>query len=61
MSQYNNGKLLRSFPSEFPLLALDRVYSKNIIPQGASIIKDCARISDHSPIKADFVIPRETK
>lgn len=61
MSQYNNGKLLRSFPSEFPLLALDRVYSKNIIPHSASIIKDCSRISDHSPIKADFIIERNTK
>lgn len=56
MSKYNGGKLLRSFPSEFPLLALDRVYSKNIAASNASIIKDCSKISDHSPIKAEFII-----
>lgn len=54
LSAYNGGKPLKSFPSEFPLLALDRIYAKNITPVNASIIKDCDKISDHSPVKAEF-------
>lgn len=61
MIEYNKGKFLRSFPSEFPLLALDRIYSRNIKANEASIIKDCSRISDHSPIKAGFIIESKIK
>lgn len=58
LSKYNGGKIMKSFPSEFPLLALDRVYSKNIETLNASIIKDCGKLSDHVPVKAEFSIKK---
>lgn len=50
LSVCNNGKPIKSFPSEYPLLSLDKVFIKGLKAIKGNILKDHFRISDHVPI-----------
>ena len=50
-----HGDYAKSFPAEFPLLKVDRIYYRNLLPQHCEIIRT-HRISDHSPLLARFLL-----
>jgi endonuclease/exonuclease/phosphatase family metal-dependent hydrolase len=58
-SSYNvNGKFTKTFPSYFPILCLDRIYTKGLVPlktfnhQNNNIVL----LSDHLPVMTDVVL-----
>jgi endonuclease/exonuclease/phosphatase family metal-dependent hydrolase len=48
-----HGRLARTFPARLPLLALDRIYARGLMPQAACRLA-AARLSDHLPLLAEF-------
>ena len=52
----NGGKHAATFPALFPLLALDRIYYKNIKCVQVEVLKSplWRKLSDHLPIIAEF-------
>jgi len=53
-----NGKLARTFPSFWPILTLDRIYSRSFAVQSAEALHRSPwnRLSDHAPILARFAL-----
>jgi endonuclease/exonuclease/phosphatase family metal-dependent hydrolase len=53
-----SGKLGRTFPALWPVLALVRIYFRNCRLKRARIVRDraCLLLSDHLPIEAEFEI-----
>jgi endonuclease/exonuclease/phosphatase family metal-dependent hydrolase len=52
-----NGRRCLTFPSRVPVFALDRIYTRGLRCQGASVPRGTAwaRMSDHLPLVAEFV------
>ena len=52
-----------TFPSNMPLLALDHIYTRGLQPVGQHVPHgpQWARLSDHLPLVAEFVMPRSTR
>ncbi|MFM9971539.1 MAG: endonuclease/exonuclease/phosphatase family protein [Burkholderiales bacterium] len=53
-----HGKYARSFPSAFPILRLDRIYTRGFTVDHAQVHhgKPWSRISDHAAISAELVL-----
>lgn len=51
-------KNTRSFPSEYPVLSLDRIYTKGFEITSGEIGKSCGKISDHAPVTASLVLKK---
>lgn len=49
-------KNVRSFPSEYPLLSLDRLYTRGFDIISGEIGKSCGKISDHAPVTASLIL-----
>lgn len=49
------GEYARSFPAEIPLLKVDRIYFRHLLPEHCEIIKT-RNISDHLPLVAEFFV-----
>lgn len=49
------GTPARSFPARFPLLRLDRIYLRNAMPNGATVLSKYpwSHLSDHAPLAAE--------
>lgn len=56
LSLCNNGKPLKSFPSEYPLLSLDKLFIKGLIATKGNVMKDHFRVSDHAPVFIELTI-----
>jgi endonuclease/exonuclease/phosphatase family metal-dependent hydrolase len=54
----HHDRLARTFPSRFPMLALDRIYYRGSRPRAVRCLsgRPWQRLSDHLPIVADFVL-----
>lgn len=54
-----NGKYPATFPSNFPLLSLDRVYLHRVTPISARVLNDghWRQLSDHLPLLVEFDVP----
>lgn len=54
--QATQGKHATTFPSSFPILTLDRIYSRGMTPIKAFILKSSPwnQLSDHIPVLGDF-------
>lgn len=50
------GQYAKTFPVQFPILTLDRLYVKNLECTNVKIYHDQKLISDHLPISAELVI-----
>jgi endonuclease/exonuclease/phosphatase family metal-dependent hydrolase len=48
-----HGDYAKTFPAKVPLLKVDRIYSRNLIVQGASVIRS-KNLSDHLPLWARY-------
>ncbi len=48
-----HGEYAKSFPASLPLLKVDRIYYRNLVPQYCEIIKT-HKLSDHLPLLAKF-------
>jgi len=53
--QVRHGRFAKTFPSYFPVLALDRIYVRGFHVREAEIIKDKA-LSDHDGLLAEIVL-----
>ena len=50
-----HGDYAKTFPAKLPLLKVDRIYSRNLKVQGASVIRS-KKLSDHFPLQAWYEI-----
>lgn len=50
-----HGKYAKSFPAKIPLLQVDRIYFRHLLPEHCEIVKT-RNISDHLPLLAEFSI-----
>jgi endonuclease/exonuclease/phosphatase family metal-dependent hydrolase len=50
------GKVAKTFPSIYPILAMDRIYVRDLKIQSASILNESPNISDHLGIVAELEI-----
>lgn len=52
------GGVAKSYPAFFPMLKLDRVYSRGLRPKRAQVLKSnpWGRLSDHAPLFVEFEI-----
>lgn len=52
----SNNKKLRTYPARLPMVQLDYIYTRFLIPKDAQVPtgQDWARMSDHLPLIADF-------
>jgi len=55
-----HGKHAKSFPSWYPMLALDRIYTRGLVAKSAQCLtgKPWSRLSDHGALIAEFTMPR---
>lgn len=55
------GQHARTFPAIFPLLRLDRVYTRGLIIESARVVHEAGwqGSSDHLPLAADLILPTE--
>lgn len=56
-----NQQHLRTFPSWFPMLPLDRIYFRHMKLKNVAVVEDQAwtAISDHRAVVADFILSRK--
>lgn len=55
--QEQTGKYAKSYPAEFPLLRVDRIYYRGLMPHHCEVVQS-KRISDHLPLLAEFDIQK---
>jgi len=58
LAKLQHGKVFRTFPSFFPMLALDRIYARNVSVKSASVLRNRPwnRLSDHAPLYAEVEV-----
>lgn len=51
-----HGHYARSFPARFPLLSLDRIYVRGLVPHHAEVLRGApwGALSDHLPLAASY-------
>jgi len=54
-----HGRCARSFPSWAPLLRLDRIYCRGLVPRRAKVLwhRPWTALSDHGALVAEFAVP----
>jgi endonuclease/exonuclease/phosphatase family metal-dependent hydrolase len=52
-----HGKCALTFPSQMPVLPLDRIYVRNLKPRSARVLRDWSALSDHLGLWAEFDLP----
>ena len=52
-----HGHYARSFPARFPLLSLDRIYVRGLVPHHAEVLRGApwGALSDHLPLAAELL------
>ncbi len=54
-------QLARTWPAQFPVLSLDRIYSRNLRSENCEVLQGAPwnRLSDHLPLLGDFHLSRD--
>lgn len=50
LSVFNKGAPIKSFPSEYPILSLDKIFIKGFEILNGKVLEDHLRHSDHAPV-----------
>jgi endonuclease/exonuclease/phosphatase family metal-dependent hydrolase len=56
--QFLDGYHAPTFPSRFPVLKLDRIYTRGLLPLNAQVFRNgiWKKLSDHAPLYAEFLV-----